>query len=546
MTRTWGLRTVPTELVERYRAEGWWTNDTLGELIHAGVATRGDWPFVVHSTERPYRGTFAEVHDRARRFAGALLDRGLGPGSVVVVQLPNWVEAAVAFWGAAHVGAAVVPVVHFYGAKELGYVLDVVEPDLIVSTASFAGQDRIEPLRHLIEANADRADRWFVVGDLVGPLPDGVRTFDDLLATAPADGGPGEPIATDPDAPAVIGFTSGTTRNPKGVVHSHRTLGCEVRQLADFNPVHGPPPLIGAPVGHFIGMLGALLLPFLRDQPINILDRWDPGEALRIMVDDGLSLGGGATYFVTSLLDHPDWSDEHRRLAPSAGMGGSAVPVAVTRRLTDEGITVYRAYGSTEHPSISGSPLWDPEAKRLETDGAPLTGVEVRLDDLGQIHSRGPDLCLGYTDDDLTAAAFDEDGWYATGDLASMDDDGYLTITGRLADVIIRGGENISPAEIEDLLLGLDGVAEAVVVGVPDARLGERAEAVLRVLPGATPPDLDAVRAHLAAVGLAKQKWPEAVHVVDDLPRTPSGKVQKFLVRQQLVAPTPTPTPTSD
>ena len=540
MTRDWGLRTVPADLVERYRAEGWWTDETLGSMIHDAVATRGDWPFVVHSTERPYAGTFAEVHGQARRFAGALVERGLGPGSVVVCQLPNWVEAAVAFWGAAHIGAVVVPVVHFYGAKELGYVLDVVDPDLIVTTASFGGQDRVEPIRHLV--TPERADRWFVVGD----DPRGLTSFDVLLDADPVD----EPITTDPDAPAVIGFTSGTTRNPKGVVHSHRTLGFEVRQLSSFNPVDGPPPLIGAPVGHFIGMLGALLLPFLRDQPINVLDVWDPGEVLRIMARDGLSLGGGATYFITSLLDHPDWSDEHRRFVPSAGMGGSAVPVAVTRRLTNEGITVYRAYGSTEHPSTTASPLWDPEEKRLTTDGAPLEGVEVRLDEHGQIHSRGPDLCLGYTDAALTAAAFDDDGWYATGDLAVMDDDGYLTITGRLADVIIRGGENLSPAEIEEQLLGVTGVAEAVVVGVPDDRLGERAEAVVRLLPGATAPGLDDVRAHLAAVGLAKQKWPQAVHVVDELPRTPSGKVQKYLVRQQLTAgatgatPDRTPTPT--
>lgn len=527
MTRRWGLRTVPPGLVAQYRSAGWWADHTLGEMIHAGVAERADSSVTIHSATRPWKGTFEEVHEKARSFAAALADRDVGPGDVVVMQLPNWVEAAITFWGAAHLGAVIVPVVHFYGAKELGYVLDTVEPDVIITAATFADVDRITPIEHLI--TPERAERWFVVGADDTALPHDLHRFDELLSAPPM----ADPVSTDPAAPAVIGFTSGTTRNPKGVVHSHQTLGFEVRQLSSFNPVLGPPPIIGAPVGHFIGMLGSLLLPFLRVQPINVIDQWDPGEVLRIMLRDGLSLGGGATYFVTSLLDHPDFTDEHLALIPSAGIGGSAVPVTVTRRLTDMGITVYRAYGSTEHPSTTATVLDAPEVKRLTTDGCALEGVEVRLDEHGQILSRGPDLCIGYTDPDHTEAAFDDDGWYRTGDIANQDADGYITITDRMADVIIRGGENISPAEVEEQLLGIAGVAEAAVVAVADERLGERAVAVVRQVADATPLTLDIVREHLAAAGLAKQKWPEAVHVVDDLPRTPSGKVQKYVLRQQ-------------
>lgn len=518
---------MPPARADEYRAAGWWTDDTLGEMIHTGVADRGASRVTIHSAQRPWSGTFDEVHEKARSFAAGLADRGVGPGDVVVMQLPNWVEAAITFWGAAHLGAVIVPVVHFYGAKELGYVLDTVEPDVIVTTAAFAGQDRISPIRHLV--TAERADRWFVVGSDGEALPSGVRPFEELLDAPPL----ADPVRAEPGAPAVIGFTSGTTRNPKGVVHSHQTLGFEVRQLSAFNPVLGPPPIIGAPVGHFIGMLGALLLPFLREQPINVIDQWDPGEVLRIMEREGLSLGGGATYFVTSLLDHPDFTDEHLALIPSAGIGGSAVPLAVTRRLADMGITVYRAYGSTEHPSTTATVLEGPEEKRLATDGCALEGVELRLDDHGQILSRGPDLCIGYTDPDLTAAAFDEEGWYRTGDIATQDDDGYMTITDRVADVIIRGGENISAAEVEEQLMGLPGVSEVAVVAVPDPRLGERAVAIVRQVAGAPPITLGVVRDHLAAIGLAKQKWPEAVHLVDELPRTPSGKVQKYVLRQR-------------
>jgi acyl-CoA synthetase (AMP-forming)/AMP-acid ligase II len=160
--------------------------------------------------------------------------------------------------------------------------------------------------------------------------------------------------------------------------------------------------------------------------------------------------------------------------------------------------------------------------------------VEIRLGPDGEIFSRGPDLCLGYTDDALTEQAFDADGWYRTGDVGVLDDDGYLTITDRKADVIIRGGENISALEVEEVLLGMPAVAEAVVVATPDDRLGERAAAVLRLREGHDMPTLDEVRDHFKSAEIAIQKWPEELHRVDDFPRTASGKVQKFLVRQNI------------
>ncbi len=198
------------------------------------------------------------------------------------------------------------------------------------------------------------------------------------------------------------------------------------------------------------------------------------------------------------------------------------------------GIFVFRSYGSSEHPSITGSSRDAPEDKRLFTDGNARPGVEIRLGPDGEIFSRGPDLCLGYTDDALTESAFDDDGWYRTGDVGVLDDDGYLTITDRKADVIIRGGENISALEVEEVLLSMPAVAEAVVVAAPDDRLGERAAAVLRIRDGHDMPTLDDVRAHFKAAGVAIQKWPEELHQIDEYPRTASGKVQKFVVREHI------------
>jgi acyl-CoA synthetase (AMP-forming)/AMP-acid ligase II len=216
------------------------------------------------------------------------------------------------------------------------------------------------------------------------------------------------------------------------------------------------------------------------------------------------------------------------------------VPAAVTRRLADLGIFVFRSYGSTEHPSITGSSPSAPEGKRLYTDGNARPGVEIRLGPDGEIFSRGPDLCLGYTDDALTAKSFDAEGWYRTGDVGYLDDDGYLTITDRTTDLIIRGGENISALEVEEVLLGVPDVIEAVVVAAPDARLGERVAAVLRTRSGCPMPTLDEVRAHFERVGVARQKWPEELHHIPDgadFPRTASGKVQKYRVRQAVQNP---------
>ncbi|MEY2396945.1 MAG: acyl-CoA synthetase [Actinomycetota bacterium] len=526
--RNWGRAPVPADRAAHYRGQGWWTDATLGQTVAAGLAAAPDAAFRVHSKVRPWVGTIGDVDAAARTLAASLQARGVGPGSVVVSQVPNWVEAGITFWAAAYLGAVMIPIVHFYGPKEVGYILRTVAPDVVVTADRFGATDFLANYTELLTDYPDTP--WLVAGATPrDQLPPGAVPFDDMLGGGPL----AEPLAVDPDAATLVAFTSGTTRDPKGVVHSHRTLGFETRQLVNMLPDIGPPLITGAPVGHFIGMLNAFLCPLLRSRPVNMVDVWDPAEVLRIMREFGVGMGGGATFFLTSLLDHPDFGDDVVPLMPFAGLGGSTVPIAVTERAEALGIRPYRSYGSTEHPSITGCDLDDPVDKRLTTDGRPLFGCEIRLDEEGEISSRGPDRCIGYTDAALTAEMFDADGWYRTGDVGVLDVDGYLTITDRVSDVIIRGGENISAQEVEELLLGHVAIAEVAVVSAPDERLGERAAAVVRTHAGAAV-TLDDLRAHLAERGLAKQKWPESLYEVADFPRTPSGKVQKFRLRQQL------------
>ena len=531
------LRGVADDRARRYVADGSWTDDTLGSILAAGLTDAPDTTLAVYSQTRPWRGTFADGFELARRVAGGLRAAGVGPGDPVAFQLPNWMEAAATFWAVALLGAVPVPIVHFYGPKEVGFILEQSGARVLVTADRFGHLDflaNLEALRPTLGA----LEHVYVVG---GDAPRPAQPFSVLAAADPVDG----PVPTDPAAPALIAYTSGTTADPKGVVHSHRTIGFEIRQLAAMQASRGRPTLVGAPVGHGIGMLSALLIPVWRRDPIHLIDVWDPARVLATMLDQQITSGNGATYFLISLLDHPDFGDEHRALMTYIGLGGSAVPAAVGERCAAMGISTVRSFGSTEHPSITGMKHQDtPLAKKLHTDGRPLPGVEIELrDELGQvvglgepgeIWSKGPDCFVGYTDSALTAAAFDADGWFGTGDVGVLDVDGYLSIVDRKKDIIIRGGENISALEVEEQLLHLPAVAEAAVVAAPDARLGEHAAAFVRMQPGAPPPSLEAVRAHLEQVGLARQKWPEEIRGVEDFPRTASGKVQKYVLREGL------------
>ncbi|MEX0664507.1 MAG: AMP-binding protein [Acidimicrobiia bacterium] len=534
MARDWSLRATADELRQRYVHEGLWNDDTLGALIDQRLASNPDLTFRIWSDTRPYEGTIEEVHHIARSLAAGLAQRGIGPGDVVAFQLPNSMEAAAAFWGVSFLGAVIVPIVHFYGAKEVGFILRQSGARALITADRFR---QIDYLSSLAGLRAELPDLDLVV--VVGQAPADTLAFEEVLNADHQ-----ERASVDPDTPALIAYTSGTTADPKGVVHTHRSLLAEIRQLSDLAPPNLRPAIVGAPVGHAIGMLGGLLGPVERGVSIHLIDVWEPPAVLAAMVEADLTFLGGATYFLTSLLDSPDFGTEHLERIPFAGLGGAPVPAAVAERAAALGITLVRSYGSTEHPSITGSWRDAPEAKRLYTDGAALPGVEMRLvDDVGrdvppgsagEILSRGPELFAGYTDPELTNEAVDADGWFATGDIGVLDADGYLAITDRKKDIIIRGGENVSAAEVEELLLRMPGVAEVAVVAAPDARLGEHVCAFVRLLPDGPEPSLDDVRDHLRAAGLARQKWPEELRIVEDFPRTPSSKVKKFTLRDQL------------
>lgn len=542
------LRTVPEELRQRYLAEGWWTDDTLGALVERSLAEAPTTAIRVWSDTRPWQGTYASVAADAHAMVAGLRRAGIEPGAVVAFQLPNWHEAVVAFYALAMGGYVVVPIVHIYGHKEVRFILSQSGAAAYVSAGSFGHVDYTAIVDAAAADLPDLRVHVVVADDDPAEAPGSIErlTWAELVDGGDGPAGEQSPpavTAADPDAVVVLAYTSGTTSDPKGVVHTHRTLLAELLHMAPWI-TPGQANLMGSPVTHATGMLGAVLAPMQAGQPIHLIDRWDPDRALSIMLAADIGAGTGASVFLASLLFHPDFTADHAARMHRIGLGGAPVPVALAEHAASLDIAIIRAYGSTEHPSITGSTFDHPQDKRHRTDGPPLLGVDVRLCDddgvevprgsPGEIFSRGPDLCMGYTDATLTEACFDPDGWYRTGDMGVLDAEGFLTITDRVSDIIIRGGENISAAEVEGAIASMPGVAEVAVVAAPDVRLGEHACAIVRLVDPSGELTLAQLTAQLEGAGMARQKWPEELRVVADFPRTGTGKIRKVDLRAQL------------
>jgi acyl-CoA synthetase len=530
---TWTTVDPTTDVREHYHAQGWWDGRTLPNVLQRALTGSGSQTFRVHSVDHPWRGTVADVTGLARRVAAGLARRGIGSGDPVAFTVPNSAEAAAVFYGIALLGATLVPIGHTAGPRDVHHALResgarglfVWNPRSRAFAFDRLAQQELPQLEHVV-----------AIGDATAP--DKVIGFDDLVDVAMLD----EPAQVDPAHPAVIGWTSGTTGSPKGVLQTHRALCAESRwHMSPMMAARSRPLASTSPIAHVTGMLVSLLVPPLLGQEIHVLDYWDPGRVLELMTAETLSAGTGAPLFLASLLDHPACTAQHHQLIEMSSLGGAAVPAELVLRAERAGITAMRGYGSTEHPSIALGMPDDSIGRRAHTDGRLCPGVEVRIvaDDgsesptgaHGEICSRGPDLFCGYTDSELNAVAFD-DGWYRTGDIGSLDGDGYLTVVDRKKDIVIRAGLNISPAEVEAVLTSMSQVVDVAVIAVPDPRTGERACAFIRPTPGGDPPTMDEVRSHLSQVGLAKYKWPEELRYHgDDFPRTPAGKVRKADLR---------------
>lgn len=463
----------------------------------------------------------ARLRERVVQAQQALHESGVQRGDVVSMQLPNWWEAvafAHAVWG---IGAVLNPVTPIYRASELRMIFNVARPTLVITPGVYREVDYAEMSRSALKDAS---------------LPGRVLSIRDFGRTAgvfeTGDLGKDLEVYDDCDEISVLMFTSGTTGTPKGVLHSQRTLSYEAWSIADRFSLTRCPVFMPSPLTHITGLLYGVLLPLIVDGTVVLLDRWDPSSAVSEIEANRCTFSIGATPFLAGLVT------AYERLGTGSSLewfvcGGADVPASLVRAAsTVMGTGVVRAYGLTELPTLScGSPS-DTTELLESTDGGVVGSSEARLaheiEGVGELEIHGPEMFLGYLDPAHNADAFTSDGWFRTGDLARLGDY-HVTIAGRLKDVIVRGGENISAKEVEDLILELPNVADVAVVGVADPVLGERACAV--IVPHGSPPTLEELAACLDASQVARQKIPEFLLLTDALPRTASGKVQKFLVR---------------
>jgi acyl-CoA synthetase (AMP-forming)/AMP-acid ligase II len=488
------------------------TSRTLWELLDRRARLTPDRPVLLQDDRTL---SFGELRARAERVAAGLYDRGVRPGTVVAWQLPTRIETVLLSFALARLGAVQSPVIPFYRDREVGFALRESKAEFFAVPGEWRGFDHTEMARRLAARGVFEAyDR----------LPDGDPS---TLPAPPADG----------TSVRWIYWTSGTTSDPKGVLHTDRSLiaggSCLAHALRLTQDDVGS---IAFPYAH-IGGPDYMVMLLLYGFPAVLFEHFALPEALEGYRKHGVTVAGGSTAFYSMFL-----AEQRRQpgvpVVPTLRLlagGGAPKPPEVYHSVVREmGVQLTHGYGMTEVPMITmGAP--DDSAENLATtEGRPPAGMEIRIAEDGEVRLRGEAVCRGYLDPAQSAAAFDADGFFVTGDLGYLTDSGHLVLTGRLKDVIIRKGENISAKEVEDLLHRHPAVRDVAVIGLPDAERGERVCAVVEQPPAAEALTLEAVTSYLRAEGLSVHKLPEQVEVVDALPRNETlRKVLKYKLRER-------------
>lgn len=531
----------------RMRAGGWWADRTVDSLFANAVAQHATKDAIVaYRADQPpgtppQRLTYGALGKHVARAAGALRALGVGTGDIVAVQLPNWWEFAVVALAASRIGAIVNPLMPIFRERELGFMLRFSEAKVLIIPKVFRGFDHevmaaalrptLPNLAHVIVVDGhggNEFSRMLLAGDVDVPPP--ARADDAALS---------------PDDVAVLMFTSGTTGEPKGVMHSANSLVACIHGLAGRLGTTQHDVMLGcSPLGHMTGYAAVLLKGMCLGATVVLQDVWDPKAGIAIMDAENVTHTAAATPFLTDICDAVAAGGPKPRLKTFLCGGAPIPPVMIERAAREIGLNVSSLWGMTE--ALAGT-LTEPQRahqKSSSTDGRPLAGVECMIADAsgkpqphgetGRLLVRGAQMFIGYFKrPDI--ATFDAEGWFDTGDLAYADTEGYIRINGRTKDVLIRGGENVPVAEIENLLFAHPAIAAAALVGIPDQRLGERGCVFVSLKPGASF-DLAALQAFMADSKVAKQYWPERVEIEPNLPRTPSGKIQKFALRERAKA----------
>ena len=518
----------PDQAAEYY-ASGDWRRKTLSQGLREQLSSN---PYDIAIAGDNDRYSYAQFDTMARSMAEWLRSKGMQRGDVVAFQLPNWHEVAALALASSMLGLVCLPIVPIYREAELRFILRASGARIFLTPSVFRGFDYAEMARRL-QAEIPSLETVVSLRD-----PDSENPF----AAQPWSGDPED----NPDDPFMLMYTSGTTGHPKGVVHTVNSLDCELCRVCEWWHMQAGKDvvLMPSPVTHVTGWLYGIMLPFTHGVRSVLMERWEADDAIKLIDREKATFTVAATPFLTELLGRAKASGNNLRSLRVFACGGAPVAPDIIRNAWSEypNLLACRVYGSTEAPTVTlGVASRDNGDLAAETDGR-IVGHDVRIVDEterdcpvgieGEILVRGPELMVGYLDPADNEAAFDEKGYFRTGDLGRIDDQGCITISGRKKDLIIRGGENLSAKEIEDALQRHPAIFEAAVIGIPHPRLGETGCAVVRLVENAKTPGVAKVSAFLDGEGLARQKHPEKIVVVDDFPRTASGKIQKFHLRK--------------
>lgn len=489
--------------------------------------------------ERGRRMTYGQYRNAAEKFAAHLAGRGIGEGSVVTWQLPTWIESVVVVGALARLGAVQNPVMPIYRERELAFVTTQAASRLLIVPPVWRGFDY--PAMAVAVAARNPALDVMVLDEavLTGTALDGTLPEGDPATLPPP---PAVPLTPEQAPVRWYFYTSGTTADPKGARHTDATVMAGGLGMSErIACVPGDRVGLVFPFAHIGGCTTWLTSSVVFGVAMILTEAFDPTATVDLLRREGVTLAGAGTVFHQAYLA-AQRRDPGTPLFPEVRCfpGGAAPkPPGLHAQMKKElgGVGIVAGWGLTEAPILSMAGVEDPDDALATAEGRPTNGVRLRVvapdgsdvppGDEGELRAKGPQLMLGYLDASLDAEAFDEDGWFRTGDLGRVDADGNVYITGRLKDVIIRKGETISAKEVEDLLSAHPAVAEVAVIGLPDPATGERACAVVVAADPGAPPTLDALGEFLREQGLMVQKLPERLEVVGTLPRNPAGKVLK-------------------
>ncbi len=540
MAPTFHMRPLPPELLSTYRSNGLISDESMAVLLGRASRRMATNEAIVDVGSGPVRSiAYGEAESRVRRLATHFRSKGVGAGDLILVQAPNSAEAILACWAGWQIGAVVNPVVDIYRDHELRHIVGQALPDAVVTVGEHRGFHHAKAFDALLDEIGHKARARIVID---GEAPVGWSEWDEAISN---DGAGGGPELVHPDEPALLLFTSGTTSLPKGAIHTSRSLLAETYQMANgwsfgwMDRMHIP-----LPIAHITGVLFALTVPLARAGTTVLSRMVSLEQAVQEIVEYRVTTTASPPHSIPLLAEAYERAGLAHVPLKVLASGGTSVPQVLIEAGEAIGVRPCRIYGMTELPTVTMPCPADTPRQRLETDGRLAPGVECEAVDPetreplglgaeGELRVRGPERMLGYLLVEQTEAQIDRDGWFYTGDLGVVDDEACVTITGRIKDIINRGGEKFSCRDIEDILAAHPMLSAAAVVAAPDRRFGEVPAAYVVPKDGASL-STEELKTFLAERGAARQKTPVHWRVVDALPMNASGKVKKFELAAKL------------